>query len=186
MNLPIAYIKLMCYLCGVLIKQLKMIALIKQLAERDSNKMVEYAEKFSKYHHILINCPKYTDDDCELWFEFMKVCLDDWLFALYSVQVVVDSLLLNAPQRRYIRYNPIKRYNDSDEHYIAFAYVNHYEWQLEEIGLDTWSWSAVVRDNKNGTIYKFPIDRYSSNNLCIILAELRSMNADNIKTADCI
>ena len=155
-----------------------MIDLVRQFAEYHSKEFIALGEKFSKYRSILINKPTYNDEEAKLWFKFMGECYKDWMFALYSVQVVVDSLMTEQPSGRYLIY-PVTQNCLGENNFIAFAYVDKpyqgLDWQLQEIGLDTIGWAVLVKDVKSGQVFKYPIHNFSSSALCTLIAQLRTI-----------
>lgn len=160
-----------------------MITLVKAFAERKPKEFIAMSERFHKYHKILINKPSYNEDDIKLWFEFAKECKDNWMFALYSVQVIVDSLMTTNPIGRYIIFPTTTNYRGEDN-YVAFAYVDkHYQgmdWQLQEMGIDSLSWSILIKDTESDRIFKYPIDNLSSMALLTLIANLRKIDSEKL------
>lgn len=166
---------------------------IARLAEKDNKKFVKLNELFCRYIGILLHKPEYTSEDADLWFKFMKECNKYPLLPLYTINMIVDILLMHSdrPKDRYIIF-PVRKDCNGEDVYIAHGFVPRNDcyqspdWQLHEIGLDTWGWNVLVKDTESKRIFRVPLSTFSNSSLITLIAQLRQIMPNTLDTRSSI
>ena len=152
-------------------------------------------EKYAKYKDILINKPKYTAEEADLWFAFMRDCNENFLLSYYALQRVCETLMgiyidndpavrLGGTPDNALLLLPHTR-QDGSETYLAHAYTNNFnvmEWDLEIFGIDVTTWDLLISDKKTDRVLRSGVAWNSPVYIVTILANLRTIPTDQIKT----
>ena len=170
-----------------------MMSEIAKLAEKNDKKFVKLNELFCRYIGILLHKPEYTNEDADLWFKFMNDCYKNPLLPFYTINMIVDTLLMNSdrPKDRYIIF-PVKKDHRGEDVYIAHGFVPRNDscqspdWQLREIGLDVWGWNVLVKDTESDRVFRVPLSTFSNSSMITLIAQLRQIIPSNLDTRSSI
>lgn len=147
-------------------------------------------DKFHPYRHIMFGKEKYTTEEADLWFKFMSDCHNTPLLSLFAVQSICDLLMIGTGNQK------LGGMNDQyllmptvNQNGFAFGYTDHHNvfgnilnWSKTLHAIDTYQGCAVIKDKDSGSTFKVPLSWLSDNYLVSVIATLRTITKETIKT----